>query len=288
MHKYQIFCDIDESTLYGISAWLDEIPDKEQAIIEICSHGGLVFYGNAVYQKLIQAQKRGIYFTCKIWGVCASSAADIALVCDRIEMAKTAAIMIHSAFNPDVKKDEGINIANDAQLAVIHKRLPNYTTADLKKDRWFQADEALKIGLIDSIFNDDISISAKLAAKYIAAYRGVDTMNEEQKKEVVEEVQEVKEDKEDQPSMEDLFEQLVERVAKLEERIAELEKDEPRAACDDDKQNARFKAIQAKIEAICAPAAQKISFADNTKSPKAELEEYKAKHPDIEKYINEK
>ena len=293
MKRYQIFCDIDESTLTGLSGWIDTIQDGEKAMIEICSHGGLVFYGNAAYQKILYAQRRGIEFICMIWGVCASSASDIALSCNRIEMAKTAAIMIHSAWNDGGgSNDEGIDVANDAQLAVIRKRLPEYTRKDLKIDRWFRSDEALKIGLIDSIFDDNISISSKLAAKYIAAKKSEVLPMDEEKKEVIDEkidekIDENVDEKKD-PTVEELIEELVERVAKLEGRIAALEKDEqkPAAECDD-KSNAKRASIYARIQEICKPCTQKYTIEATT--PKAELEAAKRRHPDgLEKYINER
>lgn len=289
--KYDLFSDIDEGVLSSISAWIDTIPDNTNATIEMCSHGGLVFYGNAIYQKLLNAQSRGVEFTCRIWGISASSAADIALSCNRIEMASTATIMIHSAWTPDGVDDEGTAMANAAQLAIIHKRLPDYTEKDLRKDRWFKADEALTLGLVDYVFDDISSKNYKLAAKYLAAYRGGSTMDEEKKVEVVKEKKEEvaePENERERPSVEDLLDDLVDRIARLEERLMKLEGVE-RAACgsDNDKQNARLNAIQAKIKAICAPCSPKVEIkkVDKPISPKAELDDFNTR---LSKYINEK
>lgn len=289
--KYELFCDIDESALSSISAWIDSVPDKSKATIELCSHGGLVFYGNAIYQKLLNAQSRGVEFTCRIWGIAASSAADIALSCNRIEMASTATIMIHSAWTPDGADDEGTSMANAAQLAVIHRRLPDYTEKDLRKDRWFKADEALTLGLVDHVFDDVSSKNYKLAAKYVAALKGGIPMEDEKKVEVVEEKKEEVAEPEmerDRPSVEDLLDDLVDRIAKLEERLMKLEGVE-RAACgsDDDRQNAILNAIQAKIKAICAPCSPKVEIkkVDKPISPKAELDDFNSR---LSKYINEK
>jgi ATP-dependent protease ClpP protease subunit len=293
--KYDLFSDIDEGVLSSISAWIDTIPDKSKATIDLCSHGGLVFYGNAIYQKILNAQSRGVEFTCRIWGLAASCAADIALSCNRIEMASTAFIMIHSAWvhysTPDDVDDEGINVANAAQLAVIHKRLPDYTEKDLEKDRWFKADEALSLGLVDYVFDDVSSKNYKLAAKYLAAYHGGVTMDDVKKEEVVEEKKEEVAEPEIErarPSVEDLLDDLVDKIAKLEERLMKLEGVE-RAACgsDNDKQNARLNAIQAKIKAICAPCSPKVEIkkVDKPISPKAELDDFNTR---LSKYINEK
>lgn len=284
---FRIFDDITETTLKEMASWLDELKDNTRHRIEICSHGGLVFYGNAVWQKMLQAQSRGIKFDCAVYGIAASSAADIVLCCDYISIARNASIMIHSAFGGESQKDRGVEIANNAQLAIIHKRLPKYTSKELEKDRWFEADEALKIGLVDSIFDDIISTTAKLAAKLVAKWRGV--MDEEKKEEIVEEKKEEVTEEKPGPTVEDLLEQLVERVAKIEERVAAMEsgEEDPKAECgDDNRKNARLNAIQQKINSICMPATPKPAVKMVT--PEQELKAYKEKHPNIEKYINEK
>lgn len=289
MKILQLFEDITETTLYKVSDFCRSLVAGDEATIECTSHGGLIFYGNAICQKIQEARQKGVKFTAKVYGLAASTAADIVLSCDRIGMARTAAIMIHSAFDPkNSGKDEGITVANAAQLDIIRKRIP-YTEKDLELNRWFRADKALQLGLIDFIFDSGKSESARLSAKYLASYVGDHTMEEERKEEIVEEVQEVKEEREEKPSIEDLFEALVDRVAKLEERVAKLEESRLEAACgDDEKQNARLSAIQAKIAAICAPCTPKVEIKAKAISAKAELDEYKAKHPNRENYIGEK
>ena len=133
MRTLQIFSDIYEGTLYAVSEMADNLKDGDEGVIEICSHGGFVFYGNAAFQKMQEAQARGCHFTAKVYGIAASSASDIVLACDRIEMADSSAMMIHSAWNDKKQEDQGISIANSAQLSVIRKRLPDYTEKDLNR-----------------------------------------------------------------------------------------------------------------------------------------------------------
>lgn len=291
-YKYQIFSDIDERTMYDFSSFIDRTPKESEIIIEITSHGGLVFYGNAVFQKIQEAQSQGTRFIARVYGLAASSAADIVLACDVIEMASTAAIMIHSAWNPVGKKDEGIAIANAAQLAVIKKRLPDYDEESLKKDRWFTADEALEIGLIDSIFNaKNDREQALLCAKYLSTYaKGEKSMDEEKKldpangEEIIEEEEEKKEEIR-QPSVEELLERIVERLDEYGERLRKIE--EMNAECGGDRRdNARLKAIYDRVANVSKPCVSTDSVIKSpVENPKAELERMNEKYPNLERFV---
>lgn len=289
MPTLQIFSDIDESTLYAVSAFAESIPDKEDATIEIASHGGAVFYGNAAFQKIQEAQNRGCRFTAKVYGIAASSAADIVLACNRVEMADSSTIMIHSAWNATGKEDPGITIANEAQLSVIKRRLPDYSEKDLKTDRWFTAKEALKVGLCDSIFGlNSSSLQARLCAKYLTQ-GGI--MSEEKKpveqaEEIVEEKKEelMEEKKEENaPSIEDVLERIGERLNDLEARLVALEG--AKAECGDRRENARMKAVYEKICVVSRPV-EKPEAVVAKPNPEAELEAYKAKYGDLSRFIN--
>ena len=294
MKTLQIFSDIDELTLFAVSNFADSLEDGEEGVIEIASHGGAVFYGNAAFQKIQMAQNRGCKFIAKIYGIAASSAADIALSCDRIEMADTSALKTHSAFG--ASKDRGIEIANMAQLSVIHKRLPEYTEKDLAEDRWFTAKEALSLGICDSIFGlQSDSTQARLCAKYLStSHVGGFAMEDQEKKieEVVEEKKEIEEVKDDAaPSVEEVLEKIAERLDDVEARLVALEagiKAECGDAQDDDRRdNARMKAIWTKLSAISKPAASTESVIATAKveDPKAALERYKSQFPNLDSYI---
>lgn len=297
LKKILIFHDVYEQTLEDFCSFLDSVQDGEDVIIEICSHGGLIFYGSAVVQKIGEAQRRSVHFTARVYGVAASSAADIVLACDRIEMAKTAAIMIHSAINPSGKDDPGIEIANAAQLDVIRRRIPSYTEKDLEEDRWYTADEALTIGLCDSIINDAMSASfTKLVALYGATIPTIQGVDMEEKKidiEVEKEDEKAEEqiaEDEEKPDIYDLVEALTERFAELERRISALESpqdapdDAQKGECDD-RHEARIKSIQAKINAICAPCERKATKADVVETPEASQKRLKAMYPNLDRYI---
>ena len=167
--RYILINDIDETEARLMFAWINGLPEKSNATIEILSHGGLCFAGTGIAQKIIEAQSRGIVFTAKIYGIVASAASDIALACNRIAMAMGAQLMIHSAWNEFLDdEDIGIQRANEAQLALIHRKLPNYTAEDLKQDRWLNAEEAVKLGVCDEYINmtDVMATFRKVAARY--------------------------------------------------------------------------------------------------------------------------
>ena len=236
--RYILINDIDETEARLMFAWINGLPENANATIEILSHGGLCFAGTGIAQKIIEAQSRGIVFTAKVYGIVASAASDIALACNRIAMAMGAQLMIHSAWNEFLDaEDIGIQRANEAQLALIHRKLPDYTAEDLKQDRWLNAEEAVKLGVCDEYINmtDVMATFRKVAAKY-NSIGGLDMKKTEKLNAEVEAV------KAEAPCMEneekkneetkaldddimtiDVLEQMAQRLEKIEERLAVLE-----------------------------------------------------------------
>ena len=169
MEKYLLINDIEEKEARSIFEWIDSLQDGATAVLDIISHGGQAFVGTGVAQRIIEAESKGIKFIARVYGICASAAADIALACDSIYMSEGSQIMIHSAWNPFISPDdEGIVRANESQLALIHRKLPDYTMEDLKTDRWFNAEQAVEAGLcVGIIKQDDVKATLKkVAAKY--------------------------------------------------------------------------------------------------------------------------
>lgn len=169
MEKYLLINDIEEKEARSIFEWIDSLQDGATAVLDIISHGGQAFVGTGVAQRIIEAESKGIKFIARVYGICASAAADIALACDSIYMSEGSQIMIHSAWNPFISPDdEGIVRANESQLALIHRKLPDYTMEDLKTDKWFNAEQAVEAGLcVGIIKQDDVKATLKsVAAKY--------------------------------------------------------------------------------------------------------------------------
>ena len=239
--RYILINDIDETEARLMFAWINGLPEKSNATIEILSHGGLCFAGTGIAQKIIEAQSRGIVFTAKVYGIVASAASDIALACNRIAMAMGAQLMIHSAWNEFLDpNDPGIQRANEAQLALIHRKLPDYTAEDLKQDRWLNAEEAVKLGVCDEYINmtDVMATFRKVAARY-NTLGGLDMKKTEKLNAEVDAVKaeapcieekkdEEKKDEEmkamdDDAMTIDVLEQMAQRLEKIEERLAVLE-----------------------------------------------------------------
>lgn len=237
---YLLINDIDEAEARTMFAWINGLPEKANATIEILSHGGLCFAGTGIAQKIIEAQSRDIVFTAKVYGIVASAASDIALACTYIHMAEGSQIMIHSAWNEFLDPDDpGIQRANESQLALIHRKIPDYTAEDLKQDRWLNAEEAVKLGVCDALIkqNDVMATFRKVAARYDTL--GGLNMKKIEKK-VSAEIEAVKaeapcmENEEEKKSEEtkaldddimtiDVMEQLAQRLEEIEKRLAVLE-----------------------------------------------------------------
>ena len=241
---YTLINDIDEAEARSMFAWINGLPENANAVIEILSHGGLCFAGTGIAQKLIEAQSRGIVFTAKVYGIVASAASDIALACNRIAMAMGAQLMIHSAWNEFLDpNDPGIQRANESQLALIHRKLPDYTAEDLKQDRWLNAEEAVKLGVCDEYINmnDVMATFRKVAARYDTRIDTLGGLNMKKiEKKVSAEVEAVKaeapcmeneeEKKDEEPKAIDddimtidVMERIVQRLDDIEKRLGVLE-----------------------------------------------------------------
>lgn len=235
---YTLINDIDEAEARQMFAWINGLPEKSNATIEILSHGGLCFAGTGIAQKIIEAQSRGIVFTAKVYGIVASAASDIALACNRIAMAMGAQLMIHSAWNEFLDpNDPGIQRANESQLALIHRKLPDYTAEDLKQDKWLNAEEAVKLGVCDEYINmtDVMATFRKVAARY-DSLGGLNMKKTEKLNAEVEAVkaeapcmEEKKDENEETKALDDdvmtvdVLEQMAQRLEEIEKRLAVLE-----------------------------------------------------------------
>ena len=304
--RYILINDIDETEARLMFAWINGLPENANATIEILSHGGLCFAGTGIAQKIIEAQSRGIVFTAKVYGIVASAASDIALACNRIAMAMGAQLMIHSAWNEFLDpNDPGIQRANEAQLALIHRKLPDYTAEDLKQDRWLNAEEAVKLGVCDEYINmtDVMATFRKVAAKY-NSIGGLDMKKTEKLNAEVEAV------KAEAPCMEneekkneetkaldddimtiDVLEQMAQRLEKIEERLAVLEgkKADDEGASDGaengDQIAARLNQLYAKLTEKPVVASVSGNNASASKKTKMEASFERSKKIDLKSFV---
>ena len=239
MEKYLLINDIEEKEARSIFEWIDSLQDGGTAVLDIISHGGQAFVGTGVAQRIIEATSKGIKFIARVYGICASAAADIALACDSIYMAEGSQIMIHSAWNPFLSPDDdGIMRANESQLALIHRKLPDYTMEDLKNDKWFNAEQAVEAGLCAGIIKqDDVNATLKKVAAKYNINGGIEMAitkkaQAEEKKVMAEapcgEPNEEKKDEEtkaldDDIMTIDVMERIVQRLDEIEKRLGVLE-----------------------------------------------------------------
>ncbi len=281
-HIYYLMSDIDEGSVKEFSEFISQVNDGDNVIIQSMSHGGLVFSGLAIVQMMDIAKARGVTFTAYVYGLSASASALITLNCNQVYMAEGALILIHSAWGGT---DEGIKIANEEQIKIIHQRLPEYKLDELEQDVWISSAEAVKIGLADGIITN--SNNLKLVAlfnKHNSNIKGV-IMNEEVKEvkeEVLENVKESAEEQDDNiqadepKSLEDVVELLVERLDEIDHRLAVLEgegkkqDDVLQAECGEDKESARIKKLYARM---MRPANSKPRSVEAKNTTKAELEQ---------------
>lgn len=266
-----IFEDIAEWTIAGVQGALNNITPGETIELNIASYGGELLSAIAVIDLL---KATGCRTVCTIVGFAASAAGIIALSCDEVNISPLGSIMLHSAWSPDGVEDEGIKRCNDLQLQIIQKRNPSIGDELFKQDNWYNAQQALELGLVDRIISKDSNFEAA-CIKY-AAYlkKEVASMDQETVEQIVEQVvEEVEEKKEEveenvqaeeepsqpaKPSLTYVVEQLVARIKDLEERIMKLENpgESVSAECepdsDEDKEQAR---ISNMIKSLVRPKA---------------------------------
>lgn len=307
MEKYLLINDIEEKEARSIFEWIDSLQDGGTAVLDIISHGGQAFIGTGVAQRIIEATSKGIKFIARVYGICASAAADIALACDSIYMAEGSQIMIHSAWNPFLSPDDdGIMRANESQLALIHRKLPDYTMEDLKTDKWFNAEQAVEAGLCAGIIKqDDVNATLKKVAAKYNLIGGMDMAitkkaQAEEKKimDVCGEPEEQKREDEtkaldDDIMTIDVMERIVQRLDEIEKRLEVLEGEGKKAddegasdgAENGDQIAARLNQLYAKLTEKPVVASVSGNNASASKKTKMEASFERSKKIDLKSFV---
>ena len=307
MEKYLLINDIEEKEARSIFEWIDSLQDGGTAVLDIISHGGQAFVGTGVAQRILEATSKGIKFIARVYGICASAAADIALACDSIYMAEGSQIMIHSAWNPFLSPaDDGIMRANESQLALIHRKLPDYTMEDLKTDKWFNAEQAVEAGLCAGIIKqDDVNATLKKVAAKYNSIGGMDMAitkkaQAEEKKimDVCGEPEEQKREDEtkaldDDIMTIDVMERIVQRLDEIEKRLEVLEGEGKKAddegasdgAENGDQIAARLNQLYAKLTEKPVVASVSGNNASASKKTKMEASFERSKKIDLKSFV---
>ena len=309
MEKYLLINDIDEKEARSIFEWIDSLQDGGTAVLDIISHGGQAFVGTGVAQRILEATSKGIKFIARVYGICASAAADIALACDSIYMAEGSQIMIHSAWNPFLSPDDdGIIRCNESQLALIHRKLPDYTMEDLKNDKWFNAEQAVEAGLCAGIIKqDDVNATLKKVAAKYNINGGIEMAitkkaQAEEKKVMAEapcgEPNEEKKDEETKAMDDDIMtidvmERIVQRLDEIEKRLGVLEGEGKKAddegasdgAENGDQIAARLNQLYAKLTEKPVVASVSGNNASASKKTKMEASFERSKKIDLKSFV---
>lgn len=153
-----------ETSAQTVSAKLAEMGDISELNVYICSRGGDVATGNAIYSQL---QRISVPKTAYIDGLAASIATVIACGCDHVVMYKTGIFMIHNAAMGVYGNAEELRRGADvldvyseaARQAYVGrcKISEEEIAALMDAESYLTAAEALEYGFIDEIADKPVS-----------------------------------------------------------------------------------------------------------------------------------
>ena len=214
MVSINIFEDITPYTLSKVSSILESVKDGDDLELNIASYGGEFLPAISIIDLI---KSKNLKTTANIVGFAASAAAILALSCDVVTMSSLGSLMIHSAWSEMSDSDDpGIKRCNQVQLQIINKRCKAISDKTLKQDNWYNANECLKLGLIDNIQDNSAIINA-----FYAKLKSEVLPMDEKVQEVVENIKELVESGDVSPeTASDVVEELHEDV-KVETPVAE-------------------------------------------------------------------
>ena len=214
MVSINIFEDITPYTLSKVSSILESVKDGDDLELNIASYGGEILPTISIIDLI---KSKDLKTTANIVGFAASAAAILALSCDVVTMSSLGSLMIHSAWSEMSDSDDpGIKRCNQVQLQIINKRCKAISDKTLKQDNWYNANECLKLGLIDNIQDNSAIINA-----FYAKLKSEVLPMDEKVQEVVENIKELVESGDVSPeTASDVVEELHEDV-KVETPVAE-------------------------------------------------------------------
>ena len=214
MVSINIFEDITPYTLSKVSSILESVKDGDNLELNIASYGGELLPTISIIDLI---KSKNLKTTANIVGFAASAAAILALSCDVVTMSSLGSLMIHSAWSEMSDSDDpGIKRCNQVQLQIINKRCKVINDKTLKQDHWYNANECLKLGLIDNIQDNSAIINA-----FYAKMKSEVLPMDEKVQEVVENIKELVESGDVSPeTASDVVEELHEDV-KVKTPVAE-------------------------------------------------------------------
>ena len=264
MISINVFEDITSQTLNHISNILSNVEKGDELELNIASYGGSILDTIGIID-LIKSKE--LKTTANIVGFAASAAAILALSCDVVTMSSLGSLMIHSAWSEMGDDDDpGIKRCNQVQLQIINKRCKAISDKTLTKDNWYNANECLRLGLIDKIQNNSTIINA-----FYAKVRSEVLPMDDKVQEVVENIKEMVEGGDVSPETgADVIEELKEDVVK-EQPLAEEPAPEEEKPNDHDllevieKLTEEVMNLKARIQAL-----EEVKVDEKVEEPKAE------------------
>lgn len=181
---------------YGIGP--QEIADalaeiKAEVInLHINSPGGNVFDARAIKTAL---DKHSAKVIAHIDGVAASSASWLPMDCEEIRIARGAMIMIHNSWTfvignaKELKREAGLLEKIDKNMAADYVRRSDKSIKEIQsfmaEETWFDADEALAAGLVDSIYEPGKAEENAQASRWdLSAYKNAPKVERTEEKKV--------------------------------------------------------------------------------------------------------
>ena len=186
MHKIKLNREIDSwgYARYLLEYDLSQVPEGEPVVLEVDSLGGDVMEALSISNML---QERG-NLTAHIVGFCASAATWLCYACDRVVINDDCAFLIHKCssyvdawgmMNSDeidqlIEKLKSEKKSNEAIDLIIANKYVKHAAgkSDMKsimklmhEERWILPSEALELGLVDEVSEDQLLSKTNMAAR---------------------------------------------------------------------------------------------------------------------------
>lgn len=170
MKKSRSWWSDTEGTEVTPTAFRDDLAGitANNICVRINSGGGDVFAAESIATAIKDEREKGKKITCKIDGICASAAVQIAMACEKIMIPSSAYMMIHDPLTflfgyyqaADLKKVKstlntikaGIVNAYAEKTGIDKTKIENLMSAET----WYTGDEAVKNGFADEILHENI------------------------------------------------------------------------------------------------------------------------------------
>ena len=164
-----------EGTEVTPTAFIDELNaiTANNICVRINSGGGDVFAAESIATAIKSEREKGKKITCKIEGICASAAVQIAMACESIAIPSSAYMMIHDPLTflfgyyqkADLKKvsnvlakiKSGIVNAYHDKTGIDKAKLDSLMSAET----WYTGDEAVENGFADELLFEDVETSTE-------------------------------------------------------------------------------------------------------------------------------